>query len=315
METTLTYNPATPSPSTSTRYQTRLHFKKADRDSIGVLTDFLSRYPSRSSDFSVGGIVIWADYFNYEYAIYEDTLYIKGNDEHGIFFHLPIGATVPSKALGVIHEYCLPLGIAARIIVPDECDALGIDDCEALHPSYMPDWREYVYGINQFTHFSGKKMQQKRNHLNYFLKNYADFQVEMIDDSKAGELIEFNDRFNLYHKEGNSFDYESHATAEVLRHYSDFPFFGILIRYNGEVIGYTFGELVGDTFSVHAEKGNIDYRGVYQALSSQLSQRILESNPEVKFLNREDDMGNDYLRQSKMSYHPVKFIAKWEISA
>lgn len=295
--------------------QSVLHFKQAEIADIPVLSAFLNRYPTRSSDFSIGGIIIWTGYFDYEYAIIDDILILKGRDENGVFFHQPLGGKSETEGMALIRDYCDEHDIIPRIIIPDECQPENMTEYETLHPSYLADWREYVYDIDQFTHFSGKKMEKKRNHLNYFLKHYEGFEVEILDGTQTDELVEFNDRFNLYHKEGNSFDYESEATAEVLRHYDRFPFFGLLIRYKGEILGYTFGEAVGDTFSIHAEKGNIDFRGIYQALSSQLSLRIKEKYPEVKFLNREDDMGNEYLRQSKLSYHPAKFIAKWEISA
>lgn len=280
-----------------------------------TLLHFVKSYPSRSCDFSVGGILLWAEYFDYEISVVSDTLFLKGKDEKGIFFHSPIGKLSDKESLSLIAQFCNAYGIPARIITPQECSPENLDECVSTHHDYLPDWQEYVYDIEQFLKFSGKKMEKKRNHLNYFMNHYSDYEMEILDGSQTPDLIEFNDKFNLYHKDDATFDYESHAIGKAIENYTLYPFFGLLLRYKGEIIGYTFGEATGDTFIIHAEKGDIEYRGVYQALSSLLSREIKSKYPDIRFLNREDDMGNEYLRQSKLSYHPTKFIAKWEISA
>ncbi|MDE6256521.1 MAG: phosphatidylglycerol lysyltransferase domain-containing protein [Muribaculaceae bacterium] len=294
---------------------TILKFRKVGMKDLNSLMHFIADYPSRSCDFSIGGILLWTDYFNYEICVIDDTLFLKGSDERGVFFHQPLGHLSDMESLPLIKEYCDAYGISSRIITPQECAPENIDECAMSHPAYLPDWREYVYNIEQFLKFSGKKMEKKRNHLNYFMNHYTDYEMEILDGSQTDELTEFNDKFNLYHKDGDTFDYESSAIGKAIENYNLYPFFGLLIRYEGKIIGYTFGEAVGDTFIIHAEKGDIEYRGVYQALSSLLSREIQKKYPEINFLNREDDMGNEYLRQSKLSYHPTKFIAKWEISA
>lgn len=312
METTLIN--ATPAVITALP-STILRFRKATMNDMHTLLHFISEYPSRSCDFSVGGILLWTDYFNYELCVIADTLFLKGTDERGVFFHQPIGRLSEEKSLAMIKDYCDAYGISSRIILPQECAPENIEECAMSHPDYLPDWREYVYDIEQFLKFSGKKMEKKRNHLNYFMNHFSDYEMEILDGSQTEDLMEFNEKFNLYHKEGDTFDYESSAIGKAIEDYNLYPFFGILLRYGGSIIGYTFGEAVGDTFIIHAEKGDIEYRGVYQALSSLLSREIQKKYPSVRFLNREDDMGNEYLRQSKLSYHPTKFIAKWEISA
>ncbi|MDE6409455.1 MAG: phosphatidylglycerol lysyltransferase domain-containing protein [Muribaculaceae bacterium] len=312
METTLISNRPTV---ISTVPATILKFRKAGMNDMETLLHFISEYPSRSCDFSVGGVLLWTDYFDYEICVIADTLFLKGRDERGVFFHKPLGSLPENQSLELIKDYCDAYAISSRIIQPQECTPENIEECAQSHADYLPDWREYVYDIEQFLKFSGKKMEKKRNHLNYFMNHFSDYEMEILDGSQTVDLIDFNDKFNLYHKEGDTFDYESSAIGKAIENYTQYPFFGLLLRYEGRIIGYTFGEPVGDTFIIHAEKGDIEYRGVYQALSSLLSREIQKKFPEVKFLNREDDMGNEYLRQSKLSYHPTKFIAKWEISA
>lgn len=295
----------------SQKQVTELRFKRLEDDNLEVILKYLKEFPTRSCDYSAGGILIWRDYFDYRYCIHNRTLFLMGRDEEGCFFHKPLGLMPYHESKELIKQYCDAEGINMRIIVPNEIVASEIDNFNGQHASKLDGWMEYVYSIEQFLHFSGKKMEKKRNHLHYFLNNYDGFTVEPIENAPINELVEFTDKFNLYHKDDATFDYESNATADTLKDYALYPYLGILIRYQSEIIGYTFGEAIGDTFFIHAEKGNIEFRGIYQALSSFLAAKILEAYPDVRYLNREDDMGNDYLRQSKMSYHPIKFIAKY----
>ncbi|MDE5790146.1 MAG: hypothetical protein K2H96_02815, partial [Muribaculaceae bacterium] len=103
METTLikTQNAAVTSVPT-----TILKFRKAGMNDMATLLHFISEYPSRSCDFSVGGILLWTDYFNYELCVIADTLFLKGEDERGVFFHQPLGKMSEEKALRLIRDYC-----------------------------------------------------------------------------------------------------------------------------------------------------------------------------------------------------------------
>lgn len=309
MENTATYNKHIDT-ATDNGEDESLPFRSITFTDIPRIQDHIKRYPSKSDDFSVGGIMMWVDYYNYKYCIVDDTLFIMAHDGDDMFFYMPLGALPIDEAIERLRTYCDKRNISAYIVMPDECRCDLYSDSSLEN---MDDLKEYLYDIEAFKTFAGRKMEKKRNHLNFFMRNYADAEISEITPDDIGILKEFTEKFNLYHKEGETFDYESEATLAALDKYHDFPFYGIKICLNGEVLGYTFGEANGDTFFVHVEKGDIDYRGIYQALSCELSKHISRLYPEVRFLNREEDMGNEYLRQSKMSYHPVEFVTKWKL--
>lgn len=66
------------------------------------LNRFLDAAPSRSCDFTVGGLMLWAPYFNYSYAVVDDMLIVKGVSEADRFstaFLPPIGAGAIDRGL------------------------------------------------------------------------------------------------------------------------------------------------------------------------------------------------------------------------
>ena len=79
-----------------------------------------------------------------------------------------------------------------------------------------------------------------------------------------------------------------------------------------DMAAYTIAEsLQEDTIVIHFEKGNQDYKGVYQAIN----QMFLEhSGNKFNIVNREQDLDDEGLRQAKLSYHPVGFLKKFRVT-
>jgi hypothetical protein len=62
---------------------------------------------------------------------------------------------------------------------------------------------------------------------------------------------------------------------------------------------------------IHFEKGDPEYKGSYQAIN----QMFLEQDPSPSTLvNREQDLGSEGLRKAKLSYHPVDYVRKYQVS-
>lgn len=291
---------------------TRLAFRKPTLDDIALLSDYFRRYPSRSCDYSVGGVMMWKDYFNYRIATFADSLFIKGfdADNNRILYYRPCGPLNADLALALINRDATACDCPAVMISDSETSDIESEDIPEGFTGKIAAWKDYLYPIANFIGFSGKKMEKKRNHLNYFLNNYGSATVEPIGENNIDELIEFTLKFKHQHPDNQLFNYESDSTIETLRLFGLYPFSGIALRYEGKIIGFSYGEKSGDTFFVHVEKGDTDYRGIYQAISSFMARRVSEEFPDVRFLNREDDTGNEYLRQSKLSYHPSSVVEK-----
>ena len=96
---------------------------------------------------------------------------------------------------------------------------------------------------------------------------------------------------------------------EVLENYELYGLLGGALRVDGRIIGYSIGEIIGDTLFCHIEKADFSYNGAYQMLTNQFLKMYAQSD-EVKFVNREEDCGDPGLRKSKLSYNPVELLEK-----
>ena len=73
-------------------------------------------------------------------------------------------------------------------------------------------------------------------------------------------------------------------------------------------VGFSIGDIKGDTLYVHIEKATRNTNGSYEAVNKAFASRMLELHPELVYVNREDDGGDEGLRQAKRSYHPIEVL-------
>lgn len=257
---------------------------------------------------------MWVDYFHYELALFGESLIIRGKMfGSNTRMYYACGPLTSADYAMILADYCRKTGEDGVLVLPSEHPADEEISANVAVPS-VDEWMEYLYDIEKFIGFSGKKMEKKRNHLNFFKREYAESEIKAIEAADISDLIDFTLRFGAEHDDSQLRRYEIEQTVGVLHDFSRYPFEGLLIRLGGRVIGYTFGEQIGDTLMVHVEKGDIDYRGIYQALASEFCAMMKAKYPEIRYVNREEDMGFEDLRKSKLSYHPTLLIRKHLLS-
>ena len=104
---------------------------------------------------------------------------------------------------------------------------------------------------------------------------------------------------------------EKVAIKKALENRENLGIFG-LVLFNGEtVLAITMGSKIShNTVDVHFEKALPGAEGAYAAINCEFAKYIRKNLPEIEFLNREDDMGIEGLRKSKLSYKPHHMVEK-----
>lgn len=297
---------------------TALHFQPVTINAIPEIMRLLPLSRSRANDFTVGGILMWADYFDYKYCIYGNTLFIKGVSEMhpGMpAFSLPVGAMPLSCAVDLIMDYCrvnrVPLRFSA---VPDD----RIDEVRSIVPGRIErlnDWSDYIYDARSLASLAGKKMSKKRNHVNRFMTMNPGYSVERIDFGNLMDVrrayIDFLGRQSV---DASSAAEESAQTLSVIENYGAYPFVGILLRDDSErIVAFTIGEVIGDTLYTHIEKMDHEVPGAGETVNKLFAEHVIARYPQVRYINREEDAGDEGLRQAKLSYHPAIILNKYDI--
>ena len=97
-----------------------------------------------------------------------------------------------------------------------------------------------------------------------------------------------------------------------MEHYAALGLEGGLLRAEGRVIAFTMGDkLCSDTYDVHFEKAYGEIQGAYAVINREFARWVRAHHPEIRYLNREDDMGVEGLRRAKESYYPDQMVEKY----
>ena len=95
-----------------------------------------------------------------------------------------------------------------------------------------------------------------------------------------------------------------------MTYFDRFRLKGAFIEVDGRIIAMTVGEILQDTLYCHVEKAIRDYEGAYQMIVKEFASDMVSSYG-ITYINREDDVGDEGLRKSKLSYHPIELLDKY----
>ncbi|MCM1503743.1 MAG: phosphatidylglycerol lysyltransferase domain-containing protein [Muribaculum sp.] len=296
---------------------TMIRFRPLTLDSVKVIRPLLEKSGSRTCDYTLAGLVMWADYFRYEYAVVDNTLFIKGVTENDVTrpaFSLPVGDLPLERSLAMIKDYCAATG--ERLVlsaVPEdrlpELYMLGACDIEEL-----TDWADYLYEASDLAELPGKKYNKKRNHIHQFMLANPGYKVEPLTQDNIESVKEFYRQMEL--PVDGAFvtaEVERGQVFRVLDNYEILPFEGIVLSTPEHgIVAFAIGEVIGDTLYVHIEKMDHRINGAGEMVNMLFASQVFKRGG-IRYINREEDVGDEGLRRAKESYHPTAMLKKYNI--
>lgn len=108
---------------------------------------------------------------------------------------------------------------------------------------------------------------------------------------------------------------ERRMTRKLLEHIKegDKILKGAILYVDNDIAAFTIGDIKHDTLFVHVEKASRAYEGSYEKINKEFARMMTEKYSEIKYINREDDSGDEGLRRAKQSYHPLEILKKYNI--
>jgi Uncharacterized conserved protein len=290
-----------------------INFQSVTIDDRSTIQSFFDRSSYQNCDFSFSNIFSWSHYYNTTFAIFENFLFFRFQPKEGKSGYLfPLGGENLKRALEILLWDSQERGDSIRVygITPKM-----FSEIEQFFPRKFcykktRAWYEYIYSSEDLIHLTGKKFQAKRNHINKFRRTY-EWEYLPISRGIIPDCLDLYERWckeNGGCKSEESLIEEYIATKKIFSNYESLQLSGGALRINGKILAYSFGQaLRNDTFGVHAEKSLYEIDGGFTMMNQQFVEQNCSLYP---FINREEDLGLESLRKSKLSYHPVILLEK-----
>lgn len=278
------------------------HIKKSDISKFRKYIDFSGKM---GCEYNLASIYLWSREFDLKVAEYNGALikvYLKDNSSVWGYC-VPFGENI-QEAVEAIIAHAEENGEKA---VFDYMSAIDKQTLEKYFPdkfvySRQYDTCDYIYLSEDLANLSGKKYHAKRNHISKFYRTYDNSRFEMIDNHNKGDALAVVQNWC----DENNIDYKSYyeygIIEEALENADEFGMKGALLYVGDVPIAMTLGSAISDIcFDINFEKALRQYEGSYAVINNEFAKTLTE----YKYLNREEDMGLEGLRKSKLSYHPA----------
>lgn len=289
----------------------------SDREQVAP---YLAAEGGIAADQCFGTIYLWGESFGLKVAEAGDRLIAVYGEGVKTSFGFPAGPGELAPAIelmrGIAAERGAELVILGLSETQKEALEAAMEGCFTFEE--IRDRAEYIYEAESLATLAGRKLHGKRNHCSRFEKEQPDWRIEELGPSNFAACISLVEKWELEHSgEGAKMqEAELEALRKTFDGFEALGMEGILLYVGDRPVAFTIGERVGaDCFDVHFEKADVEINGAYPMVNREFVRLLLEKHPDLRLINREEDMGLENLRKAKESYRPAflvnKYTARW----
>lgn len=286
-----------------------LTFRDISINDKNWIKELLSYSDYRGCEYTFGNNFIWSEPFKIKICRYKDFYIVESEGE----YFYPAGRGDFKEAVEMLRSYCREQG---KNLCFGSSPKSGMEYLKELYGDKIEiysnsDFFDYCYNYEDLATLIGKKYHSKRNFINRFIQN--DWSYEEINGNNIEDCRKVLYLWQEENKDAEdpSMEQEITASEKGLEYFEELGFSGGLLRVNGEPVAFTFGEGINsDTFDVHVEKGLSLYDGTYPMINKEFVNHACKG---YKYINREEDVGEENLRKAKQSYRPAFMEEKFRI--
>jgi len=274
--------------------------------------ELLSRNKSRASDYSFANIWGWAPYYHLEWRFDGALCWIRQMKPEPAYW-APVGPWDAIADWSLLEE----MAPGARLTrVPHAlCEVWSVDLEDKVRIEEARGQWDYLYLSSELATLPGNRFHKKKNLLKQFQKQYR-YEYQTLTGNCVEVVLNMQTEWCRWRdcESSEALLAENDAVSRVLAHWNDIPgLCGGIIRIDGVPIAYTLGEPLEDhdTLIIHFEKAANGIKGAYQAINYLFCNDVGKN---FTYINREQDLDDEGLRQAKLSYNPTDFSRKCAVT-
>lgn len=258
-------------------------------------------------NYNFSSLFIWGQIYKTKWKFYKEWPIIYDTIED--FIITPPGRPLLVNELVKISDMLLSQGKRGRFKF---ADINYIDKNKEINDFFDleidEDHADYIYETKKLVDMKGKKLHKKKNLVSQFLRSNPGYTVKPILKEHFNECFKLAEKWCLDRNcEKIGFDHETSALKRAFDNFEELGFNGLALLVQEKMIAFAiFSEQNNNTADMHFEKYDSEFKGSEQVICWESAKHLL---PKYKYMDREEDLGIEGLRQSKKSYDP-EFILK-----
>lgn len=294
-----------------------LEFKELTLEVKEQLEPFFNARELLSCEYNFNVMYLWANHYQTQYALTEHFLVLSEIIDGNFITLMPMcKEEYFEEAFEAVREYFKEQNLTFRMYVADKFfkDFVIRKYGRTYDIVTNRDYFDYLYDGEKLRTLVGKKYSKKRNHLNAFYAEYEGryyYRKLSKDDKKI--VCNFLRKWKAVKGETtDTLDEELTAICKIIDHLDQLDIRAGAIFVDDQLEALSFGTLTnnGKEAVIHVEKANENIRGMYPLINQLF---LINEFPDVEIVNREEDLGIEGLRKSKLSYVPIKILKKYSI--
>lgn len=257
------------------------------------------------SDFTFANVYLFRNVSRYEILTKDCGTFISAYNCHEQNYVMPLDAPLdcsPDTLKDLLNgnRFFFPIPEAWLPFFPADEFTVSWDDSES----------DYIYLTSSMASFAGKTFNRHRNHLNQFLGAY-----QPADRPLCAENLK--DGLNILTQWQEESDMTADKTdyavcSEALQKFPELALWGTIYYIADQPAGFIIGEALNpEMFCLHFAKASKIYHGIYEFMFNDTARKLKDR---CKYMNLEEDMGNNNLRRMKSSYGPERILKKYRVS-
>ena len=292
-----------------------IEFKPLSPDDYEKAAPKLRAQGIENSEHCFATMLVWGQRQPIDIGYSDGALFMRSDGGDHLWYLYPRGDIDEKKAIEEIFDDARRQGKEPWIYGIDEkrAEFLMREFSDRLIVEEDRDTEDYIYLSSDLINLPGKKYQKKRNHCSKFTRENPDYKLIPISSENIDRAKEFEYWWSDNYNSDGSRDLasEQKGILLLLDNFEKLELMGAMIETNGEIVALSIAALISDEMvDVVVEKAHHDVSSAYAVINRDFA---AHSFSKFKYINREDDMGEENLRTAKMRYFPYeikkKFIA------
>ena len=289
-------------------------------DKKPLLDSYLNLGPRPLSSFSFVSLFAWADFFEFEFKMIDESLCIFAKGQAGCFLYLPpLGRGLGPSVIEAVFRHMSPTERpkAVNRIENIPGNLLSSFDPGSYNQYLKP--AEYVYRKEDLVLLKGNAYKSQRHDRNYFAAHQKAHSFGPYEETDFDACMVLYERWAQHRRESHTDEIyramlqENRLVHErLLKFYQELGLVVRVLKAAGEIIGYTFGfALDEDTFCVYAEIADLKIAGAAAFMFNKFC-----ADDELKDssrINTMDDFAMPNVARAKQAYHPLELVPSFSV--